>query len=163
MAGPTPAEHTLWDTLRPFVFGGMSGAFATTCVQPIDNIKVRIQTFGEHAGIKQSEIEARNPISAARLIYQRDGFFGFYRGLDAGISRQCIYATTRLGTYKTLSNKFTKDGRVLTGLETAFMSMFAGLVGAVVGNPFDLVLVRMQSDTTNPVEKRRNYKNVFNA
>ena len=43
------------------------------------------------------------------------------------------------------------------------LSMSAGLVGAVVGNPLDLVLVRMQSDTTHPVEKRRNYTNVVNA
>ena len=159
----TPQQQTLWDTITPFVFGGISGAFATSCVQPIDFLKVRIQTFGEQAGIKQSQIEARNPFSAAKLIYKKDGFLAFYKGLDAGITRQCVYATTRLGTFKTLSNKLTENGKILSGLETAIMSMFSGFVGAVVGNPFDLVLVRMQSDTTNPIEKRRNYSNVINA
>jgi len=36
-------------------------------------------------------------------------------------------------------------------------------VGAFVGNPADLSLVRMQSDNNLPKEERRNYKNVFDA
>lgn len=31
------------------------------------------------------------------------------------------------------------------------------------GTPADLVLIRMQSDSTLPIEQRRNYKNVFDA
>ena len=41
--------------------------------------------------------------------------------------------------------------------------MFAGFVGSLVGNPADLILVRIQADGRLPLEKRRNYKNVFNA
>jgi len=33
----------------------------------------------------------------------------------------------------------------------------------MVGTPADLVLIRMQSDSTLPVEQRRNYKNVIDA
>lgn len=32
-----------------------------------------------------------------------------------------------------------------------------------MGNPADLILVRIQADSRLPVEKRRNYKNAFNA
>jgi solute carrier family 25 oxoglutarate transporter 11 len=32
-----------------------------------------------------------------------------------------------------------------------------------VGNPADLILIRIQADSRLPVEKRRHYKNVFNA
>jgi len=41
--------------------------------------------------------------------------------------------------------------------------MFAGAVGSFVGNPCDLALVRMQSDSTLPLAERRNYKHVFDA
>lgn len=41
--------------------------------------------------------------------------------------------------------------------------MIAGAIGSFVGTPFDLALVRMQSDSHLPVEERRNYKNVFDA
>lgn len=39
----------------------------------------------------------------------------------------------------------------------------AGAIGALVGNPADLSLVRMQSDATLPIERRRNYTGVGNA
>ena len=39
----------------------------------------------------------------------------------------------------------------------------AGGLGALVGTPADLILIRMQSDSTLPVDKRRNYTSVFDA
>ena len=41
--------------------------------------------------------------------------------------------------------------------------MTAGFLGALVGNPADLALVRFQSDGSLPVDQRRNYKHVFDA
>ena len=41
--------------------------------------------------------------------------------------------------------------------------MFAGGFGSFIGTPCDLVLVRMQADSTLPPAERRNYKNVFDA
>jgi solute carrier family 25 oxoglutarate transporter 11 len=48
-------------------------------------------------------------------------------------------------------------------LQKAGCSLVAGGIGSFIGNPFDLALVRMQTDSTLPLEERRNYKNVFNA
>ena len=42
-------------------------------------------------------------------------------------------------------------------------SLFAGAVGATIGNPGDLCMVRMQADGKLPPELRRGYGNVFNA
>lgn len=50
---PTPSsvfQSKAWKTAEPFVLGGLSGIIATTVVQPIDMIKVRIQLAGE--GVK---------------------------------------------------------------------------------------------------------------
>lgn len=41
--------------------------------------------------------------------------------------------------------------------------MIAGGIGSIFGTPADLVLIRMQSDSTLPPEQRRNYKNVIDA
>ena len=41
--------------------------------------------------------------------------------------------------------------------------MIAGGIGSFIGTPCDLVLVRMQADSTLPVAERRNYKGVFDA
>lgn len=44
-----------------------------------------------------------------------------------------------------------------------FASLAAGGLGAVVGTPADLSLIRMQADSTLPPEQRRNYKGVGDA
>ena len=45
----------------------------------------------------------------------------------------------------------------------AACGLTAGALGAIVGNPADLSLIRMQADGTLPPEQRRGYKNVFDA
>ena len=39
----------------------------------------------------------------------------------------------------------------------------AGFLGSLCGNPADLILVRLQADKTLPKDKRRNYRNFFDA
>ena len=48
-------------------------------------------------------------------------------------------------------------------MQKAGASLIAGGIGSFVGNPFDVVLVRMQADKLLPEAERRNYPNVFVA
>lgn len=48
------------------------------------------------------------------------------------------------------------------GLKT-FMGVAAGAIGAFVGTPAEVALVRMTADGRLPVDQRRNYKNVADA
>lgn len=49
------AQPSLAFRLKNFALGGMSGMFATCCIQPIDMIKVRIQVLaGDNPGVKYS-------------------------------------------------------------------------------------------------------------
>lgn len=41
--------------------------------------------------------------------------------------------------------------------------MLSGAVGAFVGNPAEISLIRMTADGRLPIGDRRNYKNVFDA
>ena len=47
--------------------------------------------------------------------------------------------------------------------QKAGAGLAAGGLGAMVGSPADLSLIRMQSDSLLPVDRRRNYKSVFDA
>jgi solute carrier family 25 oxoglutarate transporter 11 len=47
--------------------------------------------------------------------------------------------------------------------EKFYCSVTAGAIGSIIGNPMDLILVRFQSDTMQPPEKRRNYKHAGDA
>lgn len=51
----------------------------------------------------------------------------------------------------------------LSAWKSVASSMASGAIASVVGNPFDLALVRMQADGLKPAAERRGYRNVFDA
>jgi len=54
-------------------------------------------------------------------------------------------------------------GENLSFAQKGMCSLTAGGLGALVGTPADMILIRMQADATLPVDQRRNYTSVFNA
>ena len=88
-----------------------------------------------------------------------------YTRIDSALLRQVIYGTARLGIYFNLSEYLKKknNGENLSALQKAGCALTAGSLGSFIGNPCDLALVRMQADTTLPMEQRRNYKHVGDA
>lgn len=143
----------VWPTIKPFVNGGASGMLATCVVQPIDMVKVRIQ-LGQGSASQVTKNMLRD-----------EGFAAFYKGLSAGLLRQATYTTARLGSFKLLTAKAVKanDGKPLPLYQKALCGLTAGAIGASVGSPADLALIRMQADATLPLAQRRNYTNAFQA
>ena len=77
----------------------MSGMIATSCIQPIDMVKVRIQLKSE------ARADSLSPFTIAKDIYKDEGGLkGFYKGIDSALLRQAVYATLRLGIYFNLSD-----------------------------------------------------------
>ena len=95
-----------------------------------------------------------------REIAAKEGFGELYHGLSAGLLRQATYTTARLGIFNVISTraKEANGGANLPLWQKAACGLTAGGLGALVGTPADLTLVRMQADSTLPVESRRNYK-----
>ena len=89
----------------PFINGGISGMVATTVIQPVDMVKVRIQLAGEgtSAGPKPT------PLSVARQIISGGKFLDLYTGLSAGLLRQAVYTTARLGLFDTFMGRLLRD------------------------------------------------------
>lgn len=87
------------------------------------------------------------------------------QGLSAGLLRQATYTTSRLGSFKILTNKATaaNNGKPIPLYQKALCGLTAGAIGACVGCPADLALTRMQADATLPTASRRNYTNAFHA
>ena len=60
----------VWQTLKPFVNGGLSGMMATTIIQPIDMVKVRIQLGAEGSPMKvASDIIAKDGMDPIILSF----------------------------------------------------------------------------------------------
>ncbi|TLD28920.1 hypothetical protein PspLS_03861 [Pyricularia sp. CBS 133598] len=147
----------------PFLNGGAAGMVATTVIQPVDMIKVRLQLAGEGVagGVKPT------PLSVTRDILASGRALDLYTGLSAGLLRQAVYTTARLGFFDTfmgtLTAKAKESGSVIGFKERAAAGLSAGGLAAMIGNPADLALIRMQSDGLKPKESRQNYKSVIDA
>lgn len=147
----------------PFMNGGLAGMAATAVIQPVDMIKVRLQTAGEGAkgGIKPT------PLSVTRDIIASGRALDLYKGLSAGILRQATYTTARLGFFdtfmKTLTASAKEKGKGVGFKERATAGLSAGGIAAFIANPADLALIRMQTDGLKPKAQRANYKSVFDA
>jgi solute carrier family 25 oxoglutarate transporter 11 len=146
----------VWKACKPFVTGSMSGCIATTCIQPVDMIKVRVQLGAAEGG-------STNPFTVASNLIKQDGFLGLYKGLDAGLTRQVFYTGARLGLYDKFTAAAAVPGEKMPFWKTTVCALSAGGIAAVVGNPADLSLIRMQSDSMAPPEERRNYRGVGHA
>ncbi|XP_053995819.1 mitochondrial 2-oxoglutarate/malate carrier protein-like isoform X1 [Hylaeus anthracinus] len=157
-----------------FLIGGTAGMAATCFVQPLDLIKNRMQLSGTKT----------STMSIVYSIIEKEGFLAFYSGLSAGLMRQGTYTTTRLGIYTWLFEVASKDSQPNFAVK-ALIGSTAGCVGACVGTPAEVALIRMTADGRLPpgmsiicssfgqdfsmlnsvvfLAERRNYKNVFNA
>ncbi|OAA68023.1 mitochondrial dicarboxylate carrier protein [Niveomyces insectorum RCEF 264] len=147
----------------PFINGGLSGMVATTVIQPVDMVKVRIQLAGEGVagGPKPT------PLSVTREILASGKALDLYTGLSAGLLRQAVYTTARMGFFDTFMGSLTTrakaKGRSVGFADRAVAGLSAGGLAAVFGNPADLALIRMQSDGLKPLAERKNYRSVIDA
>ena len=136
---------------------------ATAMIQPIDMIKVRLQLAGE--GIATGP--KPTPITVTRDILASGRFRDFYTGLSAGLLRQTVYTTARLGLFDTFmaqaKTRAEAKGKTAGFAERAAAGISAGGLAALLGNPADLVLIRMQSDGLKAAAERANYRSVLDA
>lgn len=99
-----------------------------------------------------------------RSLLEKEGMWAIYTGLSAGLLRQATYTTTRLAVYTWLFEMFRgPNGEKPSFLTKTVIGMVAGLAGAFAGTPSDIALIRMTADGSLPAEKRRKYRNIFNA
>lgn len=70
-----------------------------------------------------------------------------------------------INLFRILTNKAIEanDGKPLPLYQKALCGLTAGAIGASVGSPADLALIRMQADATLPAAQRRHYTNAFHA
>ncbi|XP_049372301.1 mitochondrial uncoupling protein 5-like [Solanum verrucosum] len=178
--------------VKGFVEGGIASIIAGCSTHPLDLIKVRMQLQGEtpisapatvhnlrsalafHTGaanhtfsIPAPSVVAPprvGPVSVGVKIIQQEGVAALFSGVSATVLRQTLYSTTRMGLYDMLKQKWTDpDTNIMPLSKKIVAGLIAGGIGAAVGNPADVAMVRMQADGRLPISQRRNYKSVIDA
>lgn len=171
--------------LKGFAEGGVASIVAGCSTHPLDLIKVRMQLQGESASIPTNlrpalafqnssaaaaaAVHAPPPpsvgiIGVGSRIIRKEGTRALFSGVSATVLRQTLYSTTRMGLYDILKTKWTDPETKSIPLTRKLAAGFiAGGIGAAVGNPADVAMVRMQADGRLPLVDRRNYKSVLDA
>lgn len=123
-------------------------------IHPIDLAKVRMQIHGQ--------LNPGTPVPSFPAIItgmiRKTGIMSIYRGVDAAIGRQMVYGTARIGLHRKFSDRLVEinGGKPISFLQKTASGMASGSLAVCIGTPFDIALVRLQSEG-------RDYKNVFDA
>ncbi|KAI3669476.1 hypothetical protein L6452_40712 [Arctium lappa] len=118
-------------------------------------LKVRIQLGQGSAGLVTKTMLKNEGINAfynvcpfhicLRVAFVVLLMMFFEKGLSAGLLRQATYTTTRLSTFRIMTNKALEanEGKPLPLYQYALCGLIARAIGASVGSPTDLALIRM--------------------
>lgn len=171
MAAAPPKKQAPW---KGFLAGSTGAMLSGAVTHPIDLVKVRMQLYGARDGfeVASKAAGAASPTATAAtaaappgmlrtgyLVVKHEGVLGLYKGLSASLLRQASFIGTKFGAYDLLKTVMPKDeDGGLSFLKMTTCGLGAGAIGAAVGNPADLAMVRMQADGRLPVNLRRNYR-----
>lgn len=107
---------------RELLAGGLSNAIASTLLNPMDVIKIRLQTEGqlEGTGAKRNKMYGSFSRAAQRIIAE-EGIFArhgglWIPGLQASLLREFGYSSFRFGMYPVIKDLFHKDSSEDIGL-----------------------------------------------
>ncbi|KAK1760118.1 mitochondrial dicarboxylate transporter [Echria macrotheca] len=123
---------------QPFWLGGAAASMAVCFIPP----KSRMQV-----------LQSRTPLlRTLQLFAARDGIPSLWTGLSASVLRQATYSTARFGLFNLFST-------ALFPSHTILCAALAGGLAGMLGNPAEIVLVRMCADGAKPVSQRFSYPN----
>ena len=108
----------------------MTASFVT---HPLDTIKVRLQ-------LNQNLTSAKT----LKKMLREENIMVLYKGLSASLLREASYSTLRMGLYDPFK-KMIDSGGPLPLWKRVFAAGMAGMIGAAIANPADLIKVRFQA------------------
>lgn len=112
--------------------------------QPIDLIKVRLQLQGE---LKPGQsAKYKGLFRGIWTVLTEEGVGALYRGVSASLAREATYSTIRMGLYEPIKNVLKSPDDVKEPLFKKILAGgIAGMTGAAISNPTDLLKVRLQA------------------
>ncbi|GMK54490.1 hypothetical protein CspeluHIS016_0110760 [Cutaneotrichosporon spelunceum] len=134
----------------PFWLGGLAASFAGTVTHPLDLTKVRLQTG-----------EDKRMVQSFRRTVNNFGIRGLYDGLTGTLLRQMTYSLMRFAAYDYFKSQLHDGPGPAPIWKLAAAGSCAGGLAGMVGNPAELIMVRMQADRGKPPAERYNYRNAI--
>ncbi|KAF5245765.1 hypothetical protein FAUST_1552 [Fusarium austroamericanum] len=131
-------------TKEPFWLGGAAACMAVCFTHPLDQTKYRMQVLKSNS-------------SMLNVLYR-------FAARDASILRQGSYSTARFGFHTYFSDKLRGyTGKQLSVTQNIACAGVAGGVAGLVGNPAEVVLVRMCADGAKAPGQQFGYNHALDA
>ncbi|KAM5543951.1 hypothetical protein V8D89_002568 [Ganoderma adspersum] len=135
----------------PFWLGGLAATIAASITHPLDLTKVRMQATGD-----------KGMVSSLRKTVRTAGVRGLFDGISGTWFRQMTYSVCRFWAYDESKKLIGADAKS-PAWKLAVAGSMAGGIAGLVGNPGEIIMVRLQGDFAKPPEKRLNYKNCIDG
>ncbi|KAK7442723.1 hypothetical protein VKT23_015970 [Stygiomarasmius scandens] len=148
---PPPVNPQIKKKPYPVWLGGVAATIAASITHPLDLTKVRLQASGD-----------KRMIASLKKTVRTAGVRGLFDGITGTWMRQMSYSMCRFWAYEE-SKKFLGAGKDAPAWKLGLAGSMAGGIAGFVGNPGEIVMVRLQGDFAKPPEKRFNYKHCFDA
>ena len=138
--------------LKGLAFSWVSVCTAEVLTCPIDVCKVRLQLEGELGAQRRYA----NIFDAMGKIARMEGPSALWKGVGPALGRQTVYGTLRYGGYEPIKRWFGVDatGDCLMWKKIAASAVSSG-GSSFLANPFDMVKIRMQADSSVDAASRR--------
>lgn len=145
-------------TTLSFGTAGLGGCLGWVIVHPFNTLAIRINLASSSPGADANVSFLKYTVNTMK----KEGILNLYSGLGAGLSRQIVYATSRLGLYEAFRDEAAKY-RDIDFASRLVLGCVSGGLAAAISCPAEVTLVRMSNDATLPALQRRNYTGVVNA
>jgi len=136
---------------KNFISGGFGGTCGVVCGQPLDTIKVRLQTMRKQ--VRGRRPEFTGTFDCLRKTVRNEGFRSLYKGMGAPVAvRAPIFATlfSSFGFAKSQVLDYRKDPHhKLAFFENFLCGAFAGLFSSAIAAPSERIkcLLQVQRDS----------------
>jgi len=159
----TKGEETGFPLWKKVVAGMLAGGIGQFVASPTDLIKTQIQMEGRRK-LMGKEPRVHGMVDAFKKIVQESGVRGLWRGCWPNVQRAALVNLGDLSTYDSVKQAILDNTRLKDNSVTHCLSSgCAGLVGAVMGTPADVVKARIMNQPTDANGRGTLYRNSFDC
>lgn len=119
--------------------GGLAGSIAEIATIPLDTAKVRLQ-------VQTQQAKYKGLLHCVKTMAAEEGVLSLFKGLNAGLQRQMVFASLRIGLYEPVKQLYVgKDHVGPISIWTRILAaLTTGAIGISIANPTDVVKIRFQ-------------------
>ena len=128
-------------TYQLFLAGGLASMLAEALTIPLDTVKVRMQIF---------QGKYKSALDCIRTVVAQEGPKALYNGLTAGLLRQAVFASLRIGmfdAYMQFIEKKKGGAQNITLFDRIIAGVVTGGLAISIANPIDVIKVRFQAES----------------